>query len=428
MKRDSPSFDRSAPPLRSNRQPATKKHRLDEAASSVAAGLLRLSGTTASIAAGCKTISSPRWKKIAASCILDPLWAYINGINTRVADMQLSFGSLNNQLNVGPTVQPENIPMVAQQDRLHNSASYILGFSCALLVPHQTMSLHFSNGNPVVYQTARRLFADKDLWVALPDAEDARRPRHSQPHRRGRLLAADYVRVNTGLRGNFLGFRIQMKSPMAASNNARTGHLAMRLRRKKGTGEDLYFLFATPVKNMPITIVVYHDQGRMVADNPEAARPIIPTEGVRVRPNGSKEYVAYYDLLWLYAAASFEGRLFPFNPDQMAKTFHRLTGVQNLEQTWNATLDVFMQRVPKPHSEFSPIYLSYLARNRHYNLKSSVRNTVSIPGDLIEGPSFVAPVASGVPSIETWLEALKEPVPPITDEDWEALVNGVRAA
>ncbi len=367
MKRDSP--DRTTI-IRSKRLPTTtKKLRVDQAGTAAVNHL-----PNNKVAAS----ETRKWKRIAASGHLDPLWSHIDSVGTRVADMKLSFGTLNNGLDLANQIQPEHVDMVGQQDNLQSAASKILDFSAILLVPDQLTSLHFSSLHSTVYQMSKTLFSDKEMWETLPDAEESRRLRKGQGHRRGRHILVDYIRVDPS---KHTGFRIRMETPTAAARNARTGHMAIRLRRKKGSGDELYFLFATPQVDTPITIVVYHSRMKT---------PMAPVEGLRLNPvTGAREYVAYYDLLWLYTAASFDGRLFGLDQaKRVTETFCCLTGPQELESTRNATLDVFLQRTQKPGVARKG-YLPYLTRKRRYNINPAVRNPVTVPDDLFHGPSGV---------------------------------------
>lgn len=425
MKRNTPDFDRKNPPPPA---PLALRRRLDESGASIEA--VRSIEAVASIVSGLSGDASldqlvrqaaaeapptmeeilnsgvvlldeeepPRFRKIAASARVDALWQQLDAVPTRLHDLSSAFGSLNNlmlQQSGGGSLSASHELMTRCQTQLVQEAARTLSYSAALLVPQVRQSLQFSTQHVGTLALASALFDDQELWKLLPDQENSRRARRNEPKRRGPLFVVEYVDVDVrsiAPAGVFRGIRIKMGAPDSADRAASYGKLAFRLRRKKGEGPKLFFTFSTPAvaNDLPITLVIYHDQERMEKDNRQATKPLRPIEGIVETAPGRREWVAFYDLLWLYAAASNDGSLFKYRPEYVASTFHSLTGLPDQRGTFNATLDVLTQRVRKP-DQTTPKWLPYIARRRNYNVKSSIRGSEAVPARVLAGPSYVEP-------------------------------------
>lgn len=363
--------------------------------------------------------TSAKWANVAASRRVDLLWQHLDGIPGRVEDIKIYYGALNGQMMVGQSVDDWvglNASLIQAQDRMTGYASRNLAYSGVLLVPSVNQSLHFGGSHGQVWSLTREVFEDDEVWKQLIDQENSRRTRLKEPSRPGKLLRVDYVRVDVSALhpspdvaacGEFLGIRLRMTPPSSAARAACTGSMVLRLRRKKkdGLSPDRcpYFAFRTPpeARDMPINIVIYHNQARMEKDAPSFTWPLPPVEGV-VLVKGEdgevyKKWVAYYDLLWLYSCASYDQTFFKFEPEAIAETFSRLTGPQDRADVWNATVDVVFQRLKKAEHR-SKVWRPYVARRRSYRFRNLVHENVAVPAAVVQGPSYVAPKPQAVSS------------------------------
>ncbi len=328
------------------------------------------------------------WRRKAADQSMRTVWLVIDMIKIRPQEVHDSFKNLNVFLFDAQARNKINFMDPERMEGLKNFEMAIRGamdltarYALQLVVPGAIKTFQFSANNRRIVEEIKKAFEPlsseglSTLRRKFADPEEGPKSRTPQDPP---TTVADIVDVDVQLsrigQRTYRGLRIQLRKLRIRGDDQGTdpvvGHLAIRLRSSRLSGANAevmgattHFLFAMPEKaiNLPVTIVVYHNNNRR---EPSELVPLAPVEGVIGR-GPDRQYVAYYDYLHLISAASFYGRAFKYDKETvriLASRFHLLT----VERT--SAVDIISQRIALVRQDSSK-FLDYQARGHSYRMR-----------------------------------------------------------